>query len=164
MKIAEGGLVMRRSMFMRATPERVWREFESAERLSRWFAGKTASVEQRVLRHEPGAGGWFEIAAEWTHGGGGACNLGGKIVTWDPPREMTVEWNSFLPQYEWREPTYVTFRLTPASGGTVVEILQHGFERCGEGGAKYHRDAEGGWNTMELEALRIIVESEADAA
>jgi uncharacterized protein YndB with AHSA1/START domain len=152
---------MRRSMFMRATPERIWREFESRDRIGCWFGGKTATVQQRVTRYEPGAGGWLEIEAEWTHDGGGACRLGGKIITFDPPRELTVEWNSFLPVYNWHEPTYVTFRLTPGPGGTFVEILQHGFERCGEGAAKYHRDAEGGWNTMELEALRSIVEADA---
>lgn len=161
MKPAPGALVMCRSMFMKASPERIWREFESYERVSRWFGGETDTVQQRVTRYESGAGGWFEIEAEWKHHGGGACQLGGKIVTCDPPRELTVEWNSFLPEYEWHEPTFVTFRFTRALGGTMVEILQHGFERCGEGAAQYHRDAEGGWNTMELEALRSMVETEA---
>lgn len=150
---------MRRSIFIKAAPERVWREFEAFDRISRWFGGKTSTVQQRVTRYEPGVGGWFEIEAEWTHEVPGACRLGGKIIAFEPPRELTVEWNSFLPEYEWHEPTFVTFRLTAALGGTVVEIMQHGFERCGIGAAGYHRDAEGGWNTMELEALRQLVET-----
>jgi uncharacterized protein YndB with AHSA1/START domain len=159
--VIEGALVMRRSIFIKATPERVWREFASYDRVSRWFGGSAETVQQKVTRYEPGVDGWLQIEAEWTHDGGGSCRLGGKIVTFDPPRELTVEWNSFKPSYEWHESTFVTFRLTPALGRTLVEILQHGFERCGEGGARYHRDAEGGWNTMELEALRRIVEADA---
>ncbi len=159
MKIAEGALVMRRSILIKAAPERVWLEFETYDRMSRWFGGRTDTVQQKVTRYEPGAGGWLEIEAEWTNDCGGSCHLGGKIIDFDPPRELTVEWNSFKPSPEWHEPTYVTFRLTPALGGTIVEILQHGFERAGEGAARYHRDAEGGWNTMELEALRSIVEA-----
>ncbi|HEY8173361.1 MAG TPA: SRPBCC domain-containing protein [Dehalococcoidia bacterium] len=158
MRALDGILVMRRSILIRATPERIWQEFESEERMSCWFGGAEPTFQQRVTRYEPGTGGWFEIEAEWTHDKPGSCRLGGKIVAYDPPREMTVEWNSFHPVYDWSEPTLVTIRLTPALGGTLVEILQHGFERVGEGGVKYHRDAEGGWNLLELDALRRIVE------
>jgi uncharacterized protein YndB with AHSA1/START domain len=161
-ELAEDALVMRRSIFIKAAPERVWREFETHERMSRWFGGKTDTVQQRVTRYEPGVAGWLEIEAEWTHETPGACHLGGKIVAFDPPREMTVEWHSLLPESAWPEPTFVTFRLTAALRGTVVEILQHGFERCGESAAQHHREAEGGWNLMELEALRTIVEAATD--
>ncbi|MEX2245581.1 MAG: SRPBCC domain-containing protein [Dehalococcoidia bacterium] len=159
MQAVDTALVMRRSIFIKAAPERIWREFESFERMSGWFGGQTDTVQQRVTRYDAGTGGWMEIEAEWTHEPPGSCRLGGKILTFDPPREMTVEWNTFKPDRGWHEPTLVTFRLTPALGGIVVEILQHGFERIGAGGAQHHRDAEGGWNTMELEALRRIVEA-----
>jgi uncharacterized protein YndB with AHSA1/START domain len=158
MNPAPGALVMRRSMFIRATPERIWQEVESYERFAAWWGVDTETLKTKILRWEPRVGGWFEN--QGTHSGA-PINFKGQIVTCDPPRELTVDWNSFLPEYEWHEPTYVTVRLTPAPGGTVVEILQHGFEWCGEGAAQYHRDAEGGWDTMELEVLRSIVEADA---
>jgi uncharacterized protein YndB with AHSA1/START domain len=151
-------LVMRRSIFIAAPPERVWQEFESIDRLRRWYAGKTASTEQHVLRYEPRVGGWFELTCRWTHGVPGACRLGGEIVVFDPPRELTLKNNSFLPARPWSEPISKTFRLSPASGGTVVEIIEHGFEVAGEYAQDFHLEAEIGWTMDELVALRRLIE------
>jgi uncharacterized protein YndB with AHSA1/START domain len=132
MDAIDSPLVMRRSILIAATPERVWQEFESIERMRRWYAGKTATVEQRILRYEPGARGWLEIECAWTHGTPGSCHLGGPIVVFEPGRELTQEHHSYKPARPWVKPTWLTFRLTPALGGTVVEILEYGYEVAGE--------------------------------
>ncbi len=43
MKPLESNLAIRRSIFIKATPERIWQEFESHERMRRWWAPGTAS-------------------------------------------------------------------------------------------------------------------------
>lgn len=49
-----GKLAVRRSILIRATPERVWEEFTSFERMRRWFL-----VDR--LEYEPWVGGKFEV-------------------------------------------------------------------------------------------------------
>ncbi|MEX2245582.1 MAG: SRPBCC domain-containing protein [Dehalococcoidia bacterium] len=159
MESVKSPLVMRRSIFIHASPERVWQEFESIDRMRRWYAGEVPGITQQVLRYEPVAGGWLEIACQWTKGTPGACRLGGKILVFDPGRELTQERHSFLPERPWREPIRMTFRLSPALGGTVVEVLEYGFEVAGEHAASYHLEAEAGWTMHELEALRRLVEA-----
>jgi uncharacterized protein YndB with AHSA1/START domain len=149
---------MRRSIFIAATPEEVWKQFESIDAMRRWYAGKTATVEQRILRYEPGAGGWLEIECTWTHGTPGSCHLGGPIVVFEPGRELTQEHYSYRPARPWDKPNMLTFRLAPAFGGTVVEILEYGFEVAGEQAGSFHHEAEIGWTMDELIALRRVAE------
>jgi uncharacterized protein YndB with AHSA1/START domain len=164
MEALKSPLVMRRSIYIEAPPGRVWKEFESIERLRRWYAGKVATIEQRILRYEPGVGGWLELECEWTHGTPGRCHLGGEIVAFEPARELTIAQHSFYPKRPTDQPIMKTFRLSPALDGTVVEILEHGFEATGDHAAAYHRESEAGWTMFELEALRLLVERAEAAA
>jgi uncharacterized protein YndB with AHSA1/START domain len=147
----EGGLVVRRSIQIAGSPQRVWRELESFERLRTWFG-----TGHTLLRYQPKVGSEVELKVEidgkWWH-------YGGPVVVFDPPRELTFS-NDWIPNQGWAAPTLITIRLTPHLGGTLVELLHHGFERVGD--AKYaaseHRGYEGGWGMRQLEALRQIVE------
>jgi uncharacterized protein YndB with AHSA1/START domain len=69
----------------------------------------------------------------------------------DPPHELTFEqdWIGRV----WPAPMLITFRLTPVSDGTMVELLHHGFEQLGADAAESHRGFEGGWSMLQLEAL-----------
>jgi uncharacterized protein YndB with AHSA1/START domain len=93
-----------------------------------------------------------EIDGAWMH-------YGGKVITFDPPRELTWE-NDYIPNQGWAAPTFLTIRLTPNLGGTLVELMHHGFERVGDAAyaASEHRGYEGGWTMRQLEALRQIVD------
>jgi hypothetical protein len=163
MEAIDSELVMRRSTLIAAPPGRVWQEFESIGAMRRWYAGKRASSEQEVLRYEPRAGGWFEITCRWVNEGvPGACRLGGEIIVFDPARELTLESHSFLPERSWSGPIKKTIRLSSAFGGTVVEILEHGFEVAGEHARDFHLEAEIGWTMDELIALRRVVEGGLD--
>jgi uncharacterized protein YndB with AHSA1/START domain len=163
MEAIDSELFMRRSILIAAQPERVWQEFESIDAMRRWYAGKRASSEHEVLRYEPRVGGWFEITCRWVHEGmPGACRLGGEIIVFDPPRELTLESHSFLPERSWPGPIKKTIRLSSAPGGTVVEILEHGFEAAGEHARDFHLEAEIGWTMDELIALRRVVEGGLD--
>ena len=154
-------LVVRRSILVAASPERVWREFETHERMARWWGvlrdppeiGKPNGME--LVTYEPRAGGMLEMRIK---NDDGCWRFGGAITIFDAPRELTFENNWFEPEMGHAAPTYITLRLTPVGGRTVVELLHHGFERCGKDAAEEHRGYEGGWGMLQLEALRVLVE------
>jgi uncharacterized protein YndB with AHSA1/START domain len=144
-----GPLAVRRSIWINASPERVWQEFEALERMQAWFG-----TGHKLTGYEPRVGGVVETdAGEYE---GERLLFGGKIVVFDPPRELTFE-NDWY-EHGWRAPSLMTFLLTEASGGTVVELFHHGFERTGESPSETLNGVEGGWTLRQLEALRAIVE------
>ena len=157
----ESIMVVRRSIHIKAPPERVWREFESIERMRTWWgvligdpvAGKANG--QRLVAYEPRAGGRVEMEVEFD---GEPARYGGPIVVFDAPRELTFE-NDWIPNRGWLKPTYITIRLTSALGGTMVELTHHGFERIGPAAADDHAGYEGGWGMTQLNALRALVEA-----
>ena len=157
----ESILVVRRSIHIKAAPERVWEEFTSFERMDAWWgvllgtptAGR--SLGQRLVAYEPRAGGRVEMEVLL---GGEPARYGGPIVAFEPARELTFE-NDWIPNRGWLQPTFLTIRLTPALGGTLVEVLHHGFERTGEGASEDHAGYEGGWGMTQLNALKRIVEA-----
>ena len=143
-------LHIRRSIHIAAAPERVWREFETFERMAAWFG-----TGHRLARYEPGMGGCvgLEIDGGWK----GSSRWGGAIRVWDPPRELTFE-DRWIPDIGWDAPMLVTFRLTAYRDGTLVELFIHGIEAVGADAAEVHAGGEGGWTVRHLAALREIVE------
>lgn len=149
MATAIGPASVRRSIWIDATPERVWQEFESFDRMRAWFG-----TGHQLTAYEPRAGGYVETdAGEWN---GEALKFGGKILVFDPPRELTFENDWF--GHGWKAPSLMTFRLTPVAGGTVVELFHHGFEATGEPLSATLNGFEAGWTMRQVEALRALVE------
>jgi uncharacterized protein YndB with AHSA1/START domain len=154
-------LTVRRSILINAPPERVWREFESFEAMNRWWgithgapeAGKT--VGQHLRAYEPRVGGRVEMEVSFD---GEPARYGGPITVFDAARELTFE-NDWIPNRGWLRPTFITIRLTPALGGTLVELMHHGFERTGDAAADDHAGYEGGWGMTQLNALRQVVDA-----
>ncbi len=144
-----GPLAVRRSMQIAQPPERVWKEFATFERMAAWWG-----TGHSLVAYEPREGGHIEMEVE---GEGEMRRFGGRILVFDPGRELTFE-DQWIPQREWPVPVYITLRLTPHLNGTLVELLVHGFERFGERAGERHRGLEKGWSTRQLEALRAIVE------
>jgi uncharacterized protein YndB with AHSA1/START domain len=139
-----GALVVRRSIWIDAKPERVWEEFESLDAMRQWFG-----TGHTLVQYEPRVGGAVETDASAMQGE--PITFTGRVTVFDPPRELTFEqdWVG----HGWPAPPLITFRLTPESGGTLVELLHHGFERLGADAAENHRGFENGWTMMQLEAL-----------
>jgi uncharacterized protein YndB with AHSA1/START domain len=146
----ESLLTVRRSMHINATPQRVWQEFESLERMQAWFG-----TGHSLLQYEPQLGGWVELEVEAY---GETLRFGGRITVFDPGRELTFEDDWLPPRNGIAEQIFITLRLTPVATGTIVELIQHGFDGLGERAAEVHRGHEGGWTTRQLEALRGIIE------
>jgi uncharacterized protein YndB with AHSA1/START domain len=146
----ESLLTVRRCIHISATPERIWCEFESLERMQAWFG-----TGHTLLKYEPREGGWVELEVDAY---GETLRFGGRIITFAPPRELTFEDDWLPPRNGISEKIFITLRLTPDATGTIVELIQHGFEQLGERGAEVHRGHEGGWTIRQLEALRALVE------
>ena len=146
-----GPLNVRRSILIHAPPERIWKEFESFERMSAWFG-----TGHTLTKYEPRVGGLVKTDAGH-HSDGERLLFAGRVTVFDPPRELTFE-QDWL-GHGWTAPPLITLRLTPALGGTLVELFHHGFERVGGDPGENHRGFEGGWTIRQLEALREIVEA-----
>jgi uncharacterized protein YndB with AHSA1/START domain len=156
MGIAIGPLHVRRSILIDAPPERVWHEFETFDRIVEWFgSGHTLHV------FEPHVGGRVELtvllAASGERAGNVDRHFGGRVVVFEPQREITFENNWFDADMQWPVPTFMTLRLTPLYDATHVEIFHHGFERLGPGAADNLEGYEQGWDVHHLTKLRAIV-------
>ncbi len=150
---------VRRSIHIKASPTRVWQEFESFERMNRWWGATTGDPVagsgngQRLLTYEPYVGGRIEMEVIV---GGTPWRYGGAIVVFDSAKELTFE-SDWIPNRGWLMPTLITIRLAPAAGGTLVELFHHGFERTGEDPGDTHAAYEAGWSMTQLPALRAAV-------
>ncbi len=89
---------------------------------------------------------------------GQPMRYGGKIIVFEPGRELTFECD-WIPNQGWLRPTLLTIRLTPALDGTLVELMHHGFERTGDNGSEDHAGYEGGWGMTQLNALRKVAQA-----
>jgi uncharacterized protein YndB with AHSA1/START domain len=145
-----GPLSVRRSIWIDAAPELVWEEFESLERMRQWFG-----TGHTLVRYEPRVGA--EVETDDGELDGEALRFVGRVVVFDPPRELTFEqdWVG----HGWKAAPLVTIRLTPLDGGSLVELFHHGFEALGSDAAGNHRGFEGGWTMRQLEALHELVDS-----
>ncbi len=144
-----GLLNVRRSILIEASPERVWQEFGSFERIAAWLG---RGHELHVF--EPTLNGRVDMSVEID---GKRRHYGGQVLVYDPAREVSFESNWEAP-HAWPVPTLWTIRLTPLYDATLVEIFHHGFERLGADAADSLQGYEEGWDVRHLKALRSIVE------
>jgi uncharacterized protein YndB with AHSA1/START domain len=145
-----GTMYVRRSGFVRATPQRVWEEFASLERLREWFG-----IGHTLHAYEPKLGANVELSVEID---GADQHYGGPITVFEPTREVTFECNWHDPALAWSVPTMWTLRLSAAYDGTMVEIFHHGFERLGQAAGTELECYEEGWGNKHLKSLRALVE------
>ncbi|HMQ30228.1 MAG TPA: SRPBCC domain-containing protein [Chloroflexaceae bacterium] len=104
----DGGTV-ERSIWIAATPERVWQAVTDPALLSQWFGGG-AVWEIPLLA--VGATALYE---------GSEVHI---IEVLDPPRQFTLRWEPEPPA----TPTLTTFLLAPEAGGTRVTVRESGYE------------------------------------
>ncbi len=143
-----GALYVRRSAFLGASPERVWREFASGERIRRWL-DRGHSIHEFDAR----VGGVVRMSVAID---GVVHFFGGTVLVMEPGRELSLstQWEGELAT---PYPRFWTIRLTPLHEGTLVELIHHGFERAqGDAGGELE-DYESGWDNKHLIALRQIV-------
>jgi uncharacterized protein YndB with AHSA1/START domain len=146
-------LAVRRSVLIKAPPERVWEEFTSFERMKAWFG-----IGHELVAYEPWVGGLVETDATGHQPGheSAALVFRGRVIAFEPNHEVTFEQDWI--GHGWAAPPLVTIRLAAALGGTLVELFHHMIERTGPDAAADHLGFEGGWGTWHLEALKRLVE------
>ena len=153
-----GGLAVRRSIEINAPPERVWEEFASAERFRLWYTpAGGVDMPCKMLEYEPQVGGPFVTHVE--HGADGRRRFEGKVLVYDPPRELTLEWGPF--DFAGSQAvSLLSFLLHELPDGrTRAEIVHHGFESFGDGARNVYQAFEGGWDMTVPTALRNLVET-----
>ena len=149
-----GPLNVRRSAWIAAPPQRVWREFESFERMKAWFG-----TGHTLTRYEPRVGGIVETDATGHEASDTPLVFSGRVLVFNPPHELTFEqdWAG----HGWNAPPLITFRLTPHGGGTVVELFHHGFEAASSTPGADLNGFESGWDNHHLVRLAELVEGSA---
>jgi uncharacterized protein YndB with AHSA1/START domain len=156
----DSALRVRRSIHITARPSEVWEKFTTFTLMDSWWGHKTGnpgageSKGQWLDVYEPRVGGRIEMSILWD---GARVAYGGVIKTLSG-QELTFE-NDWIPNRGWQAPTYITVRLTPALGGTLVELFHYGFERTGGDAASEHAGYEEGWGMTQLSALKRICEA-----
>ena len=146
-----GPYAVRRSTWIAASPERVWEEFATFERMVEWYG-----TGHTLVKYEPVVGGIVETDAATDRGGDDSLRFTGRVLVFDPPRELTFE-QEWL-GHGWIAPALITLRCTPVDGGTLVELFHHGFERVADDPGELLRGFEDGWTTRQLEALHGRIE------
>ena len=144
---------IRRAAFIRAAPERIWEEFTSFERMRAWYG-----TGHTLTEYHPTLGALVETT--WIIDGVTYCARG-EVLVFDPCRELTFEQRWVGPDWrgeEWKAPAKVTILLTPAEGGTLVELFHHSYDLIADDPTELLSGFEDGWDTHHLEALRTLVE------
>ena len=142
--IDEDAFSVSRSIFIAATPERVWTAITDPEHIVKWF-GSGATLD----RLEPGGTG------VWTFDGYGEVPIAVEAV--DPLRSITYRWgNTKSPVVDPVASTVFTYTLEAVDGGTQLHVIETGFENLAEP-ARGLQDNQEGW-TSELNKLVTYVE------
>jgi uncharacterized protein YndB with AHSA1/START domain len=134
-----------RTIMIAAPLEKVWAAITEPEHIAQW-AGQQATID--AVR----VGG----KGTWTFEGHGSVPL--VIEQLDAPHSISYRWGST--ESEAIDPvasTVFTFTLEPADGGTMLSVVESGFNNLGDPPARME-DNRGGW-THELDELVAYVES-----
>lgn len=139
-------LSVTRSLIIKAPPERVWEKLTDQAALAIWL------TDFHFTEIKPGA--------SFTNGEGDEAESGEFVIV-EQPRCFAFRWTA---EQKRQGMTLVTFTLEPAEGGTLVTVVESGFERLEEDVLKssFERNSKG-WG-FALAGLAELVEGKSDAA
>jgi uncharacterized protein YndB with AHSA1/START domain len=101
------------TIYIAATPEKVWQALTSAEFSWKYFFGNAVEVDLKV-------GGAYIVRTP-----DGALHISGEVIECDPPRKLTVTFNVNRPALiDKLGPTLVTYEIEPAGDVTRLTLLQ----------------------------------------
>ncbi|KQQ66824.1 SRPBCC domain-containing protein [Microbacterium sp. Leaf320] len=149
--IDAAGFTVRRSIRISAPLEKVWRAVAEPEHVSRWF-GRTEL---------DGAG----VGATGTMTFGPDDVIPLRIEQIDEPRLISYRWSNddalgHRPaELDEETSTVFTFTLEPLDGGTLLTVVETGFDRTSDAAVNMEEHRTG-WD-LELDKLVALVEAEA---
>lgn len=131
------------TVYVRATPERVWEGVTNGELTRRYFHETTFVAELK-----PGA----QLEYRYTDG---RTAVTGEILEVDPPRRLSYTWRALYDPEMAREPfSRVTWELTPMGETTKVELRHDRFEP----GSMTYESISQGWAPL-LNSLKSLLET-----
>ena len=105
------------TIYIAATPEKVWQALTTAEFSRKYFFGFAVELESKV-------GGSFVVRAP-----DGSTHIDGEVLAYDPPRKLSVTWNVNWPGLvETLGQTIVTYEIAQA-GDAVRLTMTESHER-----------------------------------
>lgn len=127
-----------------ASPERVWEAIATAAGLDGWFT--------RGTRLDATPGG--RLSLRWEAWGPDAFTgtYDGTVLAADPPRRFVFRWPVDARTYD----TTVEIDLEPRGRGTLLRLVEHGFEE-GPGGLREMLGRSSGWGEA-LALMKLFVE------
>ena len=132
------------TIYIAATPERVWQALTSADDSRLYFSGFAVEVEER-------AGGAFVLRAQ-----DGSVHISGKVITYAPPRKLAVTFNVSWPGLvEALGETIVTYEIEQA-GDAVRLTMTESHER--EIDEDILSGGRAGWPAI-LSSLKSVLET-----
>jgi uncharacterized protein YndB with AHSA1/START domain len=101
------------TIYIAATPERVWQALTSAEFSRKYFSGFAIEAELKI-------GGAFIARAP-----DGSVHISGEVIECDYARKLTVTWNVNWPALvEKLGPTLVTYQIEQAGDAVKLTLIQ----------------------------------------
>jgi uncharacterized protein YndB with AHSA1/START domain len=106
------------SIYIAATPDKVWQALTSAEFSRQYFSGFAVEVEPKI-------GGAFVVRRP-----DGGVHISGEVAEFEPPRKLTMTWDVNWPGLtEKLGSTLVTYEIERAGEGTVRLTLTQAQDR-----------------------------------
>jgi uncharacterized protein YndB with AHSA1/START domain len=101
------------TIYIAATPEKVWEALTTAEFSRKYFSGFAIEADLKI-------GGAFIARAP-----DGSVHISGEVIECDPPRRLTITWNVNWPALvEKLGLTLVTYEIGPAGEAVKLTMLQ----------------------------------------
>jgi uncharacterized protein YndB with AHSA1/START domain len=143
-------VTLRVKRLIKAKPEKIYNAFLDPDALAAWLPPHGMVARTHAL--EPRVGGKFRMSF-YTPNKSWSNTFGGTYVELVPNRRIV-----HTDEFETEDPTMkgamrFTITLTPAEGGTMVEVVQEGIPVPIAGGSPY------GWS-QSFEKLALLVEPE----
>jgi len=101
------------TIYIAATPEKVWQALTSAEFSRKYFFGNSVEVDLKI-------GGAYVMRTP-----DGALHISGEVVECDPPKKLTITFNVNWPALiEKLGPTLVTYEIEPAGDAVRLTMTE----------------------------------------
>ena len=101
------------TIYIAATPERVWEALTSAEFSRKYFFGNAVEIDLKV-------GGAYIVRTP-----DGSLHISGEVIACEPPRKLTVTFNVNWPELiEKLGPTLVTYEIEPAGDAVRLTMTE----------------------------------------
>jgi uncharacterized protein YndB with AHSA1/START domain len=101
------------TIYIAATPEKVWEALTTAEFSRKYFSGFAVEIELKV-------GGAFAVRAP-----DGSVHISGEVIACDPPNKLTVTWDvNWRGLVEKLGPTLVTYEIEQSGESVKLTLIQ----------------------------------------